>query len=204
MSLGRIDTCLTRLSHLSQVGILALAVFGYFFTVRPFYQKALLDEEVAQKALELKALSTELEQMYEEVRNRAVANVVLYAGMDCSGYLVDPPPLPAIESLVTGKPYKPIPKKEMLPTSDDFVMHSSLEDCLGKYTEGWFTQALRPRDKQFLSERMQALGRDIDAVRVELLPAYESGSYDERAVLANEVTERLKNELLKLKEVGWY
>jgi hypothetical protein len=59
---SRTDVALQRLSNASQVGLLLLAVFGYFYTVLPVYQKALLDEDIAKKTLELRAMENRLSQ----------------------------------------------------------------------------------------------------------------------------------------------
>jgi hypothetical protein len=51
-----LDTWLTRASSLSQPLLLCLAVFGYFYTVLPVYQKELLSEQIAAKEIELTRL----------------------------------------------------------------------------------------------------------------------------------------------------
>lgn len=61
------DRLLIRLAHASQLGLLALGVFGYFYTVLPVYQKAVLDEEIAKKTIELSQKSAELDQKTKEV-----------------------------------------------------------------------------------------------------------------------------------------
>lgn len=50
------DVILQRLANASQLGLLLLAVFGYYYTVLPVYQKSLLDEEIAKKTLELRSM----------------------------------------------------------------------------------------------------------------------------------------------------
>jgi hypothetical protein len=72
---ARIDQWFNRASQLSQVLLLLLGVFGYFYTVLPLYQKALLDEEIAQKTLELKemqkrsvALAEQIDRQSQELR----------------------------------------------------------------------------------------------------------------------------------------
>ena len=55
------DKVLSRIANASQLGLLLLAVFGYFYTVVPVYQKALLDEDIAKKTLELNAKEAELQ-----------------------------------------------------------------------------------------------------------------------------------------------
>jgi len=67
---GRIDVALQRLSHASQLGLLLLAIFGYFYTVLPIYQKSLLDEEIAKKTLELRAMENRLAQTEAQLSGR--------------------------------------------------------------------------------------------------------------------------------------
>lgn len=55
-----IDKALSWIANASQLGLLLLATFGYFYTVIPVYQKSLLDEEIAKKTLELNAKDSEL------------------------------------------------------------------------------------------------------------------------------------------------
>jgi len=50
----------TRAANVAQVGLLALAAFGYYYTVIPLYQKALLDEEIAQKSLQIKTQEAQI------------------------------------------------------------------------------------------------------------------------------------------------
>ena len=51
-----LDIWLARASSLSQPLLLCLAVFGYFYTVLPIYQKELLSEQIAKKEIELTSL----------------------------------------------------------------------------------------------------------------------------------------------------
>ena len=48
------DKYLQRVSHISQAGLLVLALFGYIYTVKPLYSKAVLEEDIAKKQLEIK------------------------------------------------------------------------------------------------------------------------------------------------------
>jgi len=56
----RVDFALQRVANAAQLGLLVLAIFGYFYTVLPIYQKSLLDEEIAKKTLQLNALEGQL------------------------------------------------------------------------------------------------------------------------------------------------
>lgn len=56
-----LDRILSGIASVSQVGLLVLAGYGYIYTVLPVYQKALLDEEIAKKTLELNKKELELQ-----------------------------------------------------------------------------------------------------------------------------------------------
>lgn len=55
------DVWLARAASLSQPLLLVLAVFGYFYTVVPAYQKELLSEQIAAKEIELGRLQREID-----------------------------------------------------------------------------------------------------------------------------------------------
>ncbi|VAW13826.1 hypothetical protein MNBD_BACTEROID05-490, partial [hydrothermal vent metagenome] len=57
---NRIDNLLSRSSHVAQIVLVAVAVFGYFYTVVPVYQKDLLSEQISQKELELNELKQKI------------------------------------------------------------------------------------------------------------------------------------------------
>lgn len=60
--MSKIDIWSSRIANFSQIGVLALAAFGYFYTVLPVYQKSLLDEEIAKKTLELESKDKKIEE----------------------------------------------------------------------------------------------------------------------------------------------
>ena len=85
-----IDTYLVRLSHLSQIGLLIVAAIGYFYTVVPLYQKALLDEEIARKEIELASVKATLEENYAQLRKGIVRSYISFSGAKCTGILRRP------------------------------------------------------------------------------------------------------------------
>lgn len=62
-----LDKSLSRLSHVSQILLVGFAIFGYFYTVRPIYQKEVLSENIAQKELQLSKLNQEKETVYSQI-----------------------------------------------------------------------------------------------------------------------------------------
>ncbi|HHA2022737.1 TPA: coiled-coil domain-containing protein [Enterobacter ludwigii] len=69
--MSKIDTWFARIANLSQLGVLILAVFGYFYTVLPVYQKSLLDEEIAKKTLEIEKKDKQIAAINKKLEERA-------------------------------------------------------------------------------------------------------------------------------------
>jgi hypothetical protein len=82
-----------RISHISQLGLFLFTVGTIYFTVIPLYQKALLDEQIAQKQIELKRMQVSLDAAYSKIRLSALHDFIFQAGAECSGLLVPIPPL---------------------------------------------------------------------------------------------------------------
>lgn len=61
-----LDTFLQRLAHLTQVGLLALGVFGYFYTVLPVFQNQQLQEQAAKLELEKSAAQRHLDELLQQ------------------------------------------------------------------------------------------------------------------------------------------
>lgn len=81
----KLDIWLPRLANFTQVALLLLTTAGFYLTVLPLYQKALLDEAFARKEVELKHVTASLEAKYVKLRRVAVHGFITYAEMDCSG-----------------------------------------------------------------------------------------------------------------------
>lgn len=79
---NRLDVYLNRISHLSQVFLVAFAIFGYFYTVRPIYQKELLSEDIAKKEFELNGLKKELKRSSDVLQSNQVAQNKLLNNID--------------------------------------------------------------------------------------------------------------------------
>ena len=67
-----IDVWLQRVSHIVQLGLFLLTLATIYFTVIPLYQKALLDEQIAEKELRLAKLEKSLDAAYRKIRASAV------------------------------------------------------------------------------------------------------------------------------------
>lgn len=85
---SKADIWLQRVSHISQFGLFLFTVGAIYFTVIPLYQKALLDEQIARKEIELSRLQKELDSAYVKVRSSVVGSYAARAGAECSGLLL--------------------------------------------------------------------------------------------------------------------
>lgn len=64
---SRLDILLSRLSSISQVVIVVVAIFGYIYTVRPIYQKELLSEKIAKSEMLIDGLEISKKQLGDSI-----------------------------------------------------------------------------------------------------------------------------------------
>jgi len=82
-----LDKWLLRASHASQFGLFLFTIGTLYFTVLPLYQKALLEEAIAKKEVELKRVTAEMEKIYSRTRDYTIREYVFAAGGACSGLM---------------------------------------------------------------------------------------------------------------------
>src|SRR5437016_4581751 len=82
---SRIDLWLMRASHLGQAGLFILTLAALYYTVLPLYQKAVLEEAIARKEIELTHATAQVEKLYVTARGYIVDEYVSYASGKCSG-----------------------------------------------------------------------------------------------------------------------
>ncbi len=153
---SNIDIYLSRLSHLAQIGLLIVAVIGYFYTVVPLYQKSLLDEQIAQKELELKASKVALEENYRELRRGLVNSYVFYVGAECSGVLERPRKPLAIGA-------KPISNIERYGKAFELDVKNCLNSELMKRDK--LKKTLRIEDFNYLFRKVKDVGNELNKQR---------------------------------------
>ncbi|MBP8064474.1 MAG: hypothetical protein KAY38_05730 [Acinetobacter sp.] len=78
-----IDKILSRLSHLSQIGLLLAAVFTIWYTVIPLYGKAVLEEQVAEKTLELKNINEQISKQYSQLKKNYIKDLNVTYTFQC-------------------------------------------------------------------------------------------------------------------------
>ncbi|MCL6351739.1 hypothetical protein [Pectobacterium polaris] len=98
---NKVDVFLNRLSHVSQVFLVGFAIFGYFYTVRPIYQKEILSEDIAKKEVELKILKNQVDELYYNLRSELIRKINVSVTYNCSPVtplMMQPPKSDAIRS----------------------------------------------------------------------------------------------------------
>lgn len=159
----QLDVWLLRLSHFSQFGLFLFTVGAIYFTVIPLYQKALLDEAIAKKEVELKDANAALERAYARIRTEVVKDYVFFAGAECSGLFEPPEPL-----LPLGKP---VPARL---SRADKLLALDVPACLTTAAkESVSLQELRSEDRKLLDQRLLALGDEVLALRQRAIAAYK-------------------------------
>lgn len=86
-----VDLWLTRFSLVAQIGGVALALVGLFYTVIPLYQKAAVDEQLARKEYELQVVNQNLDlakaTLYQTQRNAYIRGKIPAVSAECSGVM---------------------------------------------------------------------------------------------------------------------
>lgn len=155
-----LDIWFARLSNLSQVGLLILAVFGYFYTVVPVYEKSLLDEEIAKKELQLHALQIKLDEIYAANRMEVIKSFIIKATYKCAG--LNKLPKNGAE-IFTGKHKSLIQEFGEVFEID---MKECLEDTLTK--SGKIKESLKVEDFNKLSQKVKTIGNNLNNLKLEL------------------------------------
>lgn len=147
------DTWLQRASHLAQIALVAITGFTIYYTVIPLYGKALVDEQIAQREIELQRVSDSLDKLYVNARRYAVATVVQRLTFEC----------------VSG------PLKVLMDTPDESFrdewqrqrLDLDRRACLSKTIDEMpeAMSVLRPYDAAFFRKSAEALGVRLEQVR---------------------------------------
>lgn len=70
-----LDKTLSRFSHLSQIGLLLSAIFTIWYTVIPLYGKAVLEEQIAEKTIELKKINNQVATQYSVLKKNYIKDL---------------------------------------------------------------------------------------------------------------------------------
>jgi hypothetical protein len=146
-----LDMWLPRVSHFAQFGLFAITIWSLYFTVLPLYQKAVLEEAIARKGIELAASEKSLEQSYSRVRAFAVREFVFSTGAYCSGLMLPPPVLVA-----------PDEKTSPGPSAAEKILKTDAGACIiEEFQKAQSLKELRPADIQTLSSHVERIAIDL-------------------------------------------
>lgn len=160
---NRIDLYLNRVSQASQLLLVCFAIFGYFYTVRPMYQNASLQESIAKKEIELKTLQVKIDDLYSSLRGELVRKFVVGVTYDCS----------PVMSLIMEDPRQEVAHRKSFDVKVQelkSLAEKESYDCLKKSAESKTVIAeLRDSDKQKLMNIIESLKPEILEKHEELM-----------------------------------
>lgn len=171
------DRYLQRFSHVSQILLCLFTGWALFYTVIPLYQKALLDETIARKEVELreataaiakkevelKEVSAAFEKAYRQIKFTTLNNFAHHLGTRCSDFgLHRYSPLGPIE--------KPRPKRH----PDNGLFELDVPGCIAKMVEDYTPlKGLRPEDRKLFDQNILRLNQELPIIRQRLKTEYD-------------------------------
>jgi hypothetical protein len=165
--LNPLDVWLVRTSHVAQFGLFLITAGTIYFTVIPLYQKALLDEQIARREIELNRIQHELDVAYKKIRASSVSTYIFRVGAECSGLL-----LPADQSGEESGEKVDFAKR---------VLSISPQECLGREMEMSALKELRPGDMSFFQAEVSRVGSRLEQFRKEALDDYSGAEQRARS-----------------------
>lgn len=156
------DLWMRRLANISQLGLLLVTAGTIYFTVLPLYQKALLEEKIAQREIELKNISESLEENYANLRSHIVGSYIFSAGASCSGLLEK-------HDLGSATPITP-PSNSL----SDKIFAINVQECLlEKLKSQKNLRNLRAEDFKLLEKRIAEIGPRLLLKREQAMKDYK-------------------------------
>jgi len=156
--LNPLDVWLVRASHVAQFGLFLITAGTIYFTVIPLYQKALLDEQIARREIELNRIQDQLDVSYKKIRASSVSTYIFRVGAECSGAL-----LPVDQTGEESAEKVDFAKR---------VLSISPEECLRRGMEMAALKELRPGDMSFFQAEVSRVGTRLEAFRKQALDEY--------------------------------
>ncbi len=158
------DVWLPRLSHFAQFGLFVLTIGSLYFTVIPLYQKAVLEEAIARKEVELAKLNTTLDTSYVRLRRYVVREYYIAATPPCSGLFTE----------IENPKLSDANKRPRVPRAET-VYAIDVPTCLKKKAEELQAlKDLRPDDRAVFDAALAKLSTELAAMREASLAAYNA------------------------------
>jgi hypothetical protein len=206
-----LDVWLQRASYIAQFGLFLFTVGTVYFTVIPLYQKALLEESIAKKEIELKNTTDSLEKVYVKLRAAIVKQFVLIAGAECSGLMETPPP-PLLDELAKHNVISKDETSQSSPSHSRQLFDIDVAACLSKTAnQSGSLQDLRTEDRKLLNQKLTIIGKELMPIRQRAVDEYKkasAGSKDEKAFwmrlrIENDYGEAIRSKILTINKIEW-
>jgi hypothetical protein len=150
-----VDVWFPRCGHVFQFILTLITLGSLYFTVLPLYQKALLDEAIAKKEIDLKAATIMLEKKYIVLRAFSVKEFIFTAGRDCMGLGTRP-------------------ETSKTKTFADREYEIDIDQCLTRVeVQPAALTELRPDDRVFFRAALQAIGKRLAVAKKDSLAKYQ-------------------------------
>lgn len=158
----RFDTWLVRLSYITQIGLFFITIGSLYFTVLPLYQKAVLDEAIARKELELQKMDRAVNDYYSKIRSYIDKEFKNVGVLDCTILWKSSSKNQLNSNLKT-------PEKSVYQLSLEFDTH----DCLLKTASRIdIIEHLNEIDRSSLIKAVEAASERINSARNEALDRF--------------------------------
>lgn len=156
---SKIDSYLNRASQASQIVLVVFAIFGYFYTVRPIYQKEILSEDIAKKEVEYKQLQKKERDLYIHLKKEYIKKFFTGMMFECS------PSSDIISS------FKKIDSLDDFNSRNDISLYiKTLDDDIPKcltnlFNNNYYIRELNKADQLELLDKMRGLFPEIYKIR---------------------------------------
>ena len=175
---NRLDIYLQRSSHVSQIVLCLFTGWALIYTVIPLYQKALLDEAIAKKEVELKEAtsamakkevelreaSATLEKRYMRIKFSVVKDFAFMAGAKCTNLLYRP--MRPLRPLREPQPREPPPFAELFELDVPGCITGEAE----KYSP---LKELSPEDRKLFDQNIVTLNQELSVIRTQAKAEYD-------------------------------
>ncbi|WP_020183557.1 hypothetical protein [Methylotenera sp. 1P/1] len=146
---------------MSQVGLLAVTIFIYLYTVVPVYEKDKLTKEIANKEKQLAIMKTELDNNYEQLRSRLIGDYIYLVSLRCNAIQTNMPP--------------PIrnDRQEIRQLGITNIFHIDIPNCLSTHmSAAKALRKLRPADYEHLKKKVAIVSETLELKRNQRIKEY--------------------------------
>ncbi len=148
------DIWLQRISYASQTGLFILTAVTLYFTVLPLYQKALLDEAIAKKEIELKLANEEIDKAYFQL-SKYILNSFVLEMHQCSGAMLIVKLIDTESSLIE------------IDAAEAELFDFDVKNCFqNKIQKSKNLELLKDSDKEYIIKNTLAIGDKINNARL--------------------------------------